>query len=201
MMNESNESNDCRYEVVAKPIEEKENTQPEEVIEIVADPIVESTGRLIPSQISPVEIYSKILEIEKDTHSIKYLCIIDFFLNIMYFILYYYQFIIYIIFFCIGYGGASNRNPSRIKFYMIYQSSQIGIKTMGLLFLLSLKVNTKKRIQFRIEYPNNNINGNIDLLIIFTLITVLFNINFLCFLRKYYNLLPLLKLDPNYIVL
>ena len=84
---------------------------------------------------------------------------------------------------------------------MIYQSSQIGIKTMGLLFLLSLKVNTKKRIQFRIEYPNNSISGNIDIIIIFTIITVLFNINFLCFLRKYYNLLPLLKLDPNYIVL
>lgn len=204
MMNESNESNEstvCKYEVVAKPIEEKENTQPEEVIEIIAEPIAESTGHLIPSQINAVETYSKILEIEKDTHSIKYLCIIDFFLNIMYFILYYYQFIIYAIFLFIGYGGASKRNPSRIKCYMIYQSSQIGIKTMGLLFLLSLKVNTKKRIQLRIEYPNNNISGNIDLIIFFTIITVLFNINFLCFLRKYYNLLPLLKQDPNYIVL
>ena len=84
---------------------------------------------------------------------------------------------------------------------MIYQSSQIGIKTMGLLFLLSLKTNTKKRILFRIENPKNGITGNIDLIIILTLLTLLFNINFLCLLRKYYNLLPLLKREPNFIAL
>ncbi len=197
MSNESSNSNNRKYEVVARPI------QPEQLSQQIpeTDNVTESTQCMIRPKYSEVELYGKLLEIESDSGNIICLCTIDLFLNIMYFILYYYQFIICIAFFCIGYSGASNRNPSRIKYYMIYQSSQIGIKIMGLLFLLSLKINTKKRIQFRVTYPHNSINGNIDTIIIFTVLTVLFNINFLCFLRKYYNLLPLLKLEPNYVVL
>ncbi len=200
MMYESSKSNVCKYDAVVQSIESGEsgeNVNPEPIAEIVS----ESAGYILHSQCSEAELYEKILEIEKDSGHVIFLCALDLFLNIIYFIIYYYQFFICIIFFCIGYSGASKRNPSKIKCYMIYQSSQIGIKTMGLLFLLSLKTNTKKRILFRIENPKNGITGNIDLIIILTLLTLLFNINFLCLLRKYYNLLPLLKREPNFIAL
>ena len=180
MMNSSPE-----YEVVASPL----------------DTLNAQTDYQIIEQNKANELYANYLEIEKDSSNIICLSCVDLLLNCTYFIIYFYQFIINLFFFCIGYNGANNKNMYKIKCYMIYQSAQFGIKFMGLLFLISLKANTTKRIQFKINNPSNPISGNIDALINITILNLLFHINFLCYLRKYYNLLPLLKKEPNYIIL
>tara|TARA_B000000609_G_C24084969_1_gene299630 strand:- start:90 stop:629 length:540 start_codon:yes stop_codon:yes gene_type:complete len=178
------------------------NSSPEyEVVNCPVEVVPITKENQYNEQTKANELYAKYLEIERDSGNIICLTCVDIILNFSYFIIYFYQILISFFFFCIGYNGADTRNMSKIKCYMIYQSAQFGIKFMGLLFLITLKANTIKRIEFRINNPNNPISGKIDTLISLTILNLFFHINFLCYLRKYYNLLPLLKKEPNYIIL
>lgn len=187
MMEESNPVHDHVYEVVAQPLSQNN--------ECVNIEIKNNRAH------RELELYEKILEIEKDSNHIICLCLLDFFLNMLYLSLYYYHIFINLICFIIGYRGASKRHSGNIKCYMIYQSVQVGTKVLFFFFLIDLKTNTRDRIEYRIHNPHNLILGNIDSIIVYTIFNIYFSIYFSCYLRKYYNLLPYLKINPNYVII
>ena len=185
MMEETKPAAEPMYEVIHPPISEHKSN-------IQDDFIVYNEG---------FKLYEKILQIENDSNQIICLCFLDFLLNTIYLWFYVYPIPFLFLFLFIGYRGASKRNACNIKWYMIYQSVQVGTKTMFFVFLLQLNMNPQKRIRYRIEHPNSNLNNNINTICIYTIFNLFFNISFSCYLRKYYNLLPYLKIDPNYIII
>ena len=149
----------------------------------------------------PHDLYLRAVKIENMNCGIRIVCLFDFFIGFYYFS---YGYIYGLIVSCItinGYLSSIYYKKSLLCCYLIYQYFQVFIRLLNLILAIELYNSGQTSIYIRnlTNYSSNNTSYEVkiflfdepilNILILFVLLSTQMFIS--CFVREYYNLLPL----------
>lgn len=135
------------------------------------------------------ELYIKILKLEKMDCYVKFICLGDFLINLIYFIVGYYYALLLALISMYGYYSTYTHKKSMLCGYLYYQYILSIGKFLQFIFCCFL-LNDSFEQQFHELYPFINLPGNIKYLIYYSSILLGCQLYIACYIRKYYYLLP-----------
>jgi hypothetical protein len=128
--------------------------------------------------------------LDKYAFSVRFLCIIDMVMNILYLYVGYGVSFIFILCSICGYISTNNYYRRCLMFYLTYQYIQVLLRLISMVALIALASNKTLELEFHQEFPQYELSCCYTSGIILTSL-LFFMQTYICgFIQKYYNMLP-----------